>query len=95
MVLQPYDTEFMKADNATLDKVDRRYPWFQRRMKEIDEIYDGIFPPYWGLKCFILNDFCGYTRLHLGQIFQADDDADVNGLTNALASTIKFENKIT
>jgi len=64
-------------------------------MKEIDDIYDTIFPPYWGLKCFILNDFCGYTRLHLGQIFQAEDNPDVNALVQALAGTIKFEQKIT
>ena len=28
MVLQPYDNEFMKAENATIEKIDRRFPWF-------------------------------------------------------------------
>jgi len=94
IILTPYNEEFSKYENSTLEIVERRYAWLKRRLKEIEAIYDDIFPHYWGVKCFIVHDFCGTTRVHITNILEQRPTNDVVGLLKALESTLVFEKKI-
>ena len=94
IILTPYKEEFLKTDNATLEMVERRYAWIKRRLKEIESIYEGVYPHYWGVKCFIVNEFCGMTRLHITDILERTPTNDVVGLLKALEATLNFERKI-
>jgi len=94
IILTPYSEEFSKSENATLDIVERRYAWLKRRLKEIETIYDDVYPHYWGVKCFIVHEFCGMTRIHITSILEQSPANDVIGLLKALESTLVFEKKI-
>lgn len=95
VVISPYNEEFSKSENAKLDVVERRYPWVIRKMKDIDAKYQGVFPEYWGIKCFILNEFCGITRVHITNILESQAmNSNVDSILNALQATLKFEQRI-
>jgi vacuolar protein sorting-associated protein 53 len=93
IVLKPYSGEFTKNENSTLESVEKRYTWITKRMKEIESHYEGIFPHYWGLKCFIYHEFCAMTRVHITDILEHKPIHDVTILLRALQSTLKFEYK--
>lgn len=95
VVINPYNDEFSKSENAKLDVIERRYPWIQRKLKDIDAKYQGVFPHYWGIKCFILNEFCGVTRVHVTEILERQAlSSNVDSVLKALQATLKFEQKI-
>ena len=96
IILGPYNEEFSKPENATIELIERRYPWILRKLKEVEEKYYDVFPHYWGLKCFILREFCSCTYVHLMDIFEKKaNQIEVVSLLKALQSTLKFEQKIT
>ena len=95
IVISPYKDEFSKPENNKLDVVERRYPWVTRKLKDVESRYQGVFPHYWGIKCFILNEFCGETRVHVTNILERQAmHSNVDDILKALQSTIKFEQKI-
>ena len=94
IVLRPYNEEFNKSDNATIEVIERRYPWIQRRLKEIEGIYEGIFPEYWGIRCFVLHEFCGMTRLHITEVLDQSSVDDVDVFLKAFDRTIQFEEEV-
>ena len=94
IVLKPYNDEFLKPSNATIEVIERRYPWMQRRLKEIEGIYEDVFPEYWGMRCFILHEFCGMTRLHINEILENHSVDDVDTFLKALDKTMQFEEEV-
>ena len=94
VVLRPYNEEFTKPANATIEVIERRYPWINRRLKEIETIYEGIFPDYWGMRCFILHEFCGMTRLHIADILEHHAVDDVDMFLRSIDKTMQFEEEI-
>jgi hypothetical protein len=67
-VLAPYKELYERRDNKTIDSIDKRYAWFTRAVSEFRVKYSNIFPHYWGILCFIVNEFCGLTSLHVSEI---------------------------
>lgn len=63
IVLEGYQQTFKDPENEQLDKHERRFGWLWRRLKEFDNKWNGIFPEYWGIHCYIVYEFCGLTRL--------------------------------
>lgn len=93
-VLSSYKELFERRDNKTLDSIEKRYVWFGRQLQDFRNTYISIFPHYWGILCFIVNEFCGITSIHVSQILptiQNNDDLVVP-MIKALQSTINFEN---
>jgi hypothetical protein len=93
VVLKPYEVEFARSENATLENVDKRYTWIARRMKDVEGLYEGVFPHYWGLKCFLYHEFAGMTRIQITNILESRPVSDVLILLKALQATLKFESK--
>ncbi len=67
-VLAPYKELYERRDNKTIESIDKRYAWFTRALSEFRVKYSNIFPHYWGILCFIVNEFCGLTSLHVSEI---------------------------
>ena len=69
-VLSGYRELYERRDNKTIDSIDKRYAWFVRALADFKSKYLAIFPHYWGILCFIINEFCGLTSIHVNEILQ-------------------------
>lgn len=69
-VLSGYRELYERRDNKTLDSIEKRYSWFVRTLGDFKSKYLAIFPHYWGILCFIINEFCGLTSIHVNEILQ-------------------------
>ena len=55
-------------------------------------MYQTVIPGYWGIKCYIINEFIGITRIQITQVLEKyANNANVAILMKALISTKKFE----
>ena len=61
--ITPYQEVFSNSQNSTLENTERRYGWLARNLKDFVNIYDSVIPRYWGIKCHIINEFIGITRI--------------------------------
>lgn len=93
-VLSSYKDLFERRDNKTLDSIEKRYVWFTRQLQDFKNTHVSIFPHYWGILCFIVNEFCGITSIHVSQILPSieNNDEAVVPMIKALQATINFEN---
>jgi len=49
--LRSYRKIFTKGqEHSGLDQIDRRFAWFRRLLKSIDERFKEVFPPHWHLQ---------------------------------------------
>ena len=67
-VLEPYKELYERRDNQSIESIEKRYAWFSRALGDFKSKYGKIFPHYWGILCFIINEFCGITSLHVSDI---------------------------
>lgn len=97
--LQPYEKLF--GDGKThfaLDQVERRWAWFKRMLKNIDDTYHTIFPSHWLMALRMALEFTEKTKVHLLLLLtklQQKDEIDVHALLKALKSTLRFEQEMT
>ncbi len=45
-----------------LSKIDRRFSWFRRVLKEVDEAFERIFPKHWHMPYRLCSEFLTITR---------------------------------
>ena len=97
--LAPYETMFdPKADKPIeFSETEKRFEWIKRALKEYDKLYDEVFPPSWGFKSQLCQEFCRITKLQLNEILMMN----VEGIKNIevevlviLNSTISFEKSL-
>lgn len=93
-VLGPYKELYQRRDNKNIEGIEKRYVWFSRSLTDFKNKYSKIFPHYWGILCFIVNEFCGVTSLHVSEILPSIRGKEdmVVPMIKALQSTINFEN---
>lgn len=98
--LAPYETVFdPKAENAVeFSETERRFEWLKRCLKDYDRLYDEIFPPSWGFKSQLCQEFCRITKLHLNDILMMNLEGvkkiEVEVLVKVLNNTIHFEKNL-
>lgn len=98
--LTPYETLFdPKAQNPVeFSEIERRFEWIKRCLKDYDKLYDEIFPPSWGFKSQLCQEFCRITKLHLNDILMMNYEGvkkiEVEVLIKVLNNTIKFEKNL-
>ena len=67
-------------------------------MKEYDKLYDDVFPPSWGFKCQLCQEFCRITKLQLNEILMMNVEGvkniEVEVLVKVLNTTISFEKSL-
>ena len=67
-------------------------------MKEYDKLYDEVFPPSWGFKSQLCQEFCRITKLQLNEILMMNVEGikniEVEVLVKVLNSTISFEKSL-
>ncbi len=98
--LAPYETMFdPKADKPIeFSETEKRFEWIKRALKEYDKLYDEVFPPSWGFKSQLCQEFCRITKLQLNEILMMNVEGikniEVEVLVKVLNSTISFEKSL-
>ena len=94
--MTPYRELYDQRDQQTLDNIEKRYIWFNRALKDFKTKTEDIFPHYWGIQCFIVNEFCGITSIQINEILSRLSQTDEEGISliKALQSTLKFETSV-
>ena len=67
-ILIPYRELYERWDTKNLQSIEKWYVWFSRALNDFRNKYIDIFPHYWGILCFIVNEFCGETSIHVSEI---------------------------
>jgi len=98
--LAPYEKMFdPKIENAIeFKETEKRFDWIKRALKEYDKLYDEVFPPSWGFKSQLCQEFCRITKLQLNEILMMNVEGvkniEVEILVKVLNTTISFEKSL-
>lgn len=97
--MEPYESLFgIGRQHFALDQVERRWAWFKRLLKYIENKFVNIFPPHWRIQLRLCLEFVEGTKMHLIAMLteiESNDASDVNLLLKALQSSIRFEQEMT
>ena len=78
------------AEGAGLENAERRFPWFYRFLRDIQDKIDVVFPSEWQMTRRLAIAFCDLTETHLvTQLKQ--EEIEVTSLLKALQKTLLFE----
>ena len=90
---------------SSLDQIERRYAWYRRTVREIDEKYPKVFPKHWNMYYQLTRAFLIDTGKHILLLFSSKDgpdkdlrDRDVENVTvllKSLQKTMLFEKEMT
>lgn len=92
-IITPYKETHSSVEQKQIAQVEKRYVWFTRALKDFKKKSENLFPHYWGVQCFILNEFCVETALQVTEMLSRLESSEQNviQLIKALQATIKFE----
>ena len=93
MVLKNYESLFAQGEDAGPEKIDRRYSWLRRTLREFNNTYKNVFPNEWNLQAMITKEFCDITAGHITD-FLEKGMIDTTQLVNILQKTIQFEHEM-
>lgn len=89
---------------SSLDQIERRYAWYRRKIREIDESYNNVFPNHWDMYYHLTFEFLKETGKHILLLFSNKEgsdkhlrDRDVENVTvllKALQKTMLFEKEM-
>jgi len=104
------DVSCANPNPASLDQVERRYGWYRRMLRELDEVFPNVFPRHWNMEYYMTCAFLRTSRKHLLLLFSEKEgggvgdkavllrDRDCENVTvllKALQKTILFEKEMT
>jgi len=85
--LGPYDVLFAEGgQHFTLDDVERRWAWFKRVAKNLDNKFLNVIPQNWGVLQHFCVKFCVRTKQHMLQLLQ-ESGAAHDGASGVPATT--------
>ena len=79
---------------ASLDQMERRYSWFRRTLRDLDDKFTNVFPLGWNVHYTFTKTFLNMTKAHLETLFSTKKDVNVTILLKALQRTILFEKEM-
>ena len=83
------------GDTAKLDRLERRYTWIRKTIRQKEESW-AVLPPQWGALQTMCVSLCKVTRAALGEILEAQSaHPDVASLLAALQRTLELERELT
>lgn len=100
--LIPYEKLFAQGTKVSgLDNLDRRYEWFKRLLKAVDDRVSSLFPTSWMVPFYLFLEFSRRTRKHLVDLLKdleenimGDKTTHVQTMLKALKSIISFETEM-
>ena len=98
--LESYENLFDPKSDKPIEfsETEKRFDWIKRALKEYDKLYDEVFPPSWGFKSQLCQEFCRITKLQLNEILlmnvEGVKNIEVEVLVKVLNTTISFEKSL-
>jgi hypothetical protein len=98
------DVALANPNPASLDQMERRYAWYRRMLRELDETFPHVFPKHWNMEYYMTCMFLNMTKEHVLLLFSDKDtslllrDRDCENVTvllKALQKTLLFEKEMT
>jgi len=85
-----------EEDPASLDQVERRFAWYRRLLRSVEEAFDNVFPPHWKVQYQLTTMFLNQTSEHLLFLLQGKDkdSENVTILLKSLQKTMIFEKEM-
>ena len=86
------------CEHSSLDQIDRRFSWFRRLMKSLDERFVNVFPPHWHVQYKLCWVFLEQTREGIMSVLQDDSSSDSQNvilIVKGLQRAIMFEKEMT
>jgi vacuolar protein sorting-associated protein 53 len=81
-----------------LEQVERRFAWFRRLLRDMDERFPNVFPHYWNFQYVLTKYFLKFTHDHLLALLAGPvkdkDSQNATLLLKALQKTILFEKEM-
>mmetsp|Transcript_13787 Transcript_13787/g.20325 ORF Transcript_13787/g.20325 Transcript_13787/m.20325 type:complete len:1056 (-) Transcript_13787:190-3357(-) len=83
----------------SLNQFERRFAWYRRKLREINDCYPEVFPVYWNFQYKVTVQFLEMTKTHLLALLEPgptkDKESDnAQNLLIALQKTILFEKEM-
>ena len=92
--LVPYERLFgQDKAHFSLDQVERRWAWFKRLLKTVDQKFALICPAHWRLSLRLCLEFTERTKIHLVVLLtmmESRDDTDVHALLKVCLAHVNF-----
>jgi hypothetical protein len=92
--MKPYEGLFPKnGPESGLEGLERRFAWFRRLLRSVDDRFESILPAHWRLQHRLCLLFLERTRAALLDVLSAEDSEapDVQVLLRALQKCLTFE----
>ena len=83
------------ADEAKLEKMERRFAWFRRLLKCYEDHLSGHIPSCWFVPQELSVEFCLATRKDVEQQLQSNTGTQMDILVKIIQKTMEFEKTIT
>lgn len=85
-----------EEDPTSLDQVERRFAWYRRLLRSIEEAFDKVFPPHWKVQYQLTTIFLSQTSDHLLTLLQGKDKdcENVTILLKSLQKSMIFEKEM-
>lgn len=89
-------TTTKEEDPTSLDQVERRFAWYRRLLRSIEEAFDQVFPPHWKVQYQLTTTFLSQTSDHLLALLQGKDKdcENVTILLKSLQKSMIFEKEM-
>jgi hypothetical protein len=85
-------------DPNCLDQVERRFAWYRRLLRDVDDKFPHVFPSYWNFHYSLTHYFLEETKVHYFALLEGPcrdaDSANATILLKALQKTILFEKEM-
>eukprot|EP00520_Triparma_pacifica_P006346 CAMPEP_0118656486 /NCGR_PEP_ID=MMETSP0785-20121206/13513_1 /TAXON_ID=91992 /ORGANISM="Bolidomonas pacifica, Strain CCMP 1866" /LENGTH=779 /DNA_ID=CAMNT_0006549345 /DNA_START=237 /DNA_END=2573 /DNA_ORIENTATION=- len=86
------------ATHSSLEQIERRFAWFRRLLKSIDEKFREVFPPHWHLQYKLCWLFLEQSKEGIMSTLEDEGNTDSENvivIVKALQKTIMFEKEMT
>lgn len=76
-----------------LKSIEKRFVWFTKTVHEFKQKHLDLYPVYWGTICYIVNEFCCETSIHVLKVLQSTEinESQIVNLMKAFQNAINFE----
>ncbi|RKP09116.1 Vps53-like protein [Thamnocephalis sphaerospora] len=93
--LRDYRAIFCGSEEvSSLDGAPRRYTWFKRQLKTVEEEHGDIFPADWIIGTHLAHRFCEVTREDMKAVLSREAASDVPTMLKVLQLTLEFEQQL-
>lgn len=64
-IINQYKELFDSKGNQDLKSIEKSFVWFTKNLFEFKQKHLDLFPQYWGVICFLINEFCCEASIHV------------------------------